>query len=144
MNRMYENIGWLTWNIFTDYNKSLLAKLMFLWYYPYTKQLTYMSKSICRAIIIFCSYGILEVFVLLSCDKWFCVVHKVFHVRTSSDNTTWEKRSMSNANILRLKIKASLALDLLLSNSHYFQERWNFIFNKLHKIRIRNVFLTTH
>ena len=30
---------------------------------------------------------------------------------------------MSNANILRLKIKASLALDLLLSNSHYFQER---------------------
>ena len=85
--------------------------------------LTYISTIICRAIIIFCSYGILEVFVLLSCDKWFCVVHKVFHVRTSSDNTTWEKRSMSNANILRLKIKASLALDLLLSNSHYFQER---------------------
>ena len=57
-----------------------------------TTILTYMSTSICRAIIIFCSYGILEVFVLLSCDKWFYVVHKVFDVRTSNANTTYMTR----------------------------------------------------
>ena len=57
-----------------------------------TTLLTYISTSICRAIIIFCSYGILEDFVLLSCDKWFCVVHKVFDVRTSNVNTTYMAR----------------------------------------------------
>ena len=57
-----------------------------------TTLLTYISTSICRAIIIFCSYGILEDFVLLSCDKWFCVVHKVFDVRTSNVNTTYMTR----------------------------------------------------
>ena len=56
-----------------------------------TTILTYISTSICRAIIICCSYGTLDVFVLLSCDKWFCVVHKVFDVRTSNVNTTWKK-----------------------------------------------------
>ena len=57
-----------------------------------TTLLTYISTIICRAIIIFCSYGILEDFVLLSCDKWFCVVHKVFDVRTSNVNTAYMAR----------------------------------------------------
>ena len=108
-------MGWLTWNIFTDYNKSLLAKLMFLWYYPYTKQL-YSHISL-QALSVLLSFSVCTPFWKFSCccrvisGSWFCVVHKVFDVRTSNVNTTWKKDQCVMPLYYVWKIKASLAFD---------------------------------